>query len=86
MDKNERASRRARNSIIQLLVTLEQPTSDEEAIASIRQWEDTPFYDLLKTANYVLARCPYANTSMVWYANLCIQEVAGSKKLEVIRA
>lgn len=75
MDKNERASRRARNAMVQLLVTLEQPTTDEEALSSIHAWESKSYPDLVKTVNYNIQRNHYINAGQLWYLNLCMQEV-----------
>lgn len=73
MNKSEKANRRAKEAIIQWLVTSEQPKSNAEALALISEFESTPYPTLLEVKAYTLAKRPHTNASQRWFMDLCIE-------------
>lgn len=79
MNRRERDTRRLKEVAILLLVLLEQPVSDDDAIASIEEWETQPYLELVKSLNYALKRYKHAHTGLLWYLNLCTRMIEQAK-------
>lgn len=81
MDKFEKASRRARNAIVSLLVAMEQPKDDEERRTFTLGWEDTNWTNLLTSMKYNMEspNNPYRHSVLIQYlkehAEWAIREV-----------
>lgn len=74
MDKQERANRRAKDAIIALLVASEQPKNEDEAVASMNEWEALTYDKLLEALDYNLKHNAYRNAVLENHVNRCIRE------------
>lgn len=74
MDRQEKATRRAKDAIITLLVAVEQPKSEEEAVAAMNEWEALTYDKLLEALDYNLKKNPYRHAVLENHVNRCIRE------------
>lgn len=88
MDKIERATRRAKDAVIALLVAGEQPKSEKEALDSVFEWESIPYNQILEALDYNLKHNPYRNMVLENHANACIREASRVKaqQKEIVHA
>lgn len=78
MDKVELANRRAKDAIIELLVTLKMPKTDERRRTLTLRYEEMKWPDLLKAKDRELVDNPYRNSVLVFHMKehmeWCIRE------------
>lgn len=65
MDKVELANRRAKDAIVELLVAMEQPKSDDERRCFTLGWENTNWSNLFKSLEYNLTNNPYRDSVLI---------------------
>lgn len=75
MNKNEKARRIARDAITTLLVAIEQPKTEQEALALMDEWEIVSFDQLLEAKEYNLSRAPWANQGLIRHIDACLANV-----------